>query len=149
MESVKKLKSAELVKKFKDALFLKLPLPRVNPDAISALSLVFSIVFLFSSNLYFQIIILAMVLILDGMDGLVAEKYKYRKNKKEKNKGWMVDVTVDRLSEGVISLVSFIPLFPLFILNSVLALWSYKTKRHLILPLRQILLLYLIIKIIF
>lgn len=145
MENVKKLKYVVVFRKFTDEIILKAPLPKIHPDIVSALSLIFSVFFCFSTNLIYQISILIIVLLLDWLDGLISKKYQYRKNEAEKEKGWMVDVFVDRLSEGIISIIYFMPFFFLFALNCVLSLWSYKSKKHFILPVRQVLLLYLII----
>lgn len=146
MENVKKLKYVVAFRRFTDEIILKTPLPKINPDIVSALSLILSVFFVFYNNILYQISILAIVLLLDWFDGLIAKKYQYRTNEAEKEKGWMVDVFADRLSEGIISIIYFMPFFPLFSLNCFLSLWSYKSKKHFILPVRQVLLLYLIIK---
>lgn len=150
MENVKKLKYVVAFRRFTDEIIeiiLKVPLPQIHPDVISALSLILSVFFVFYNNVLYQILILAIVLILDWLDGLVAKKYQYRKSEIEKERGWMVDVFTDRLSEGIISIIYFMPFFPLFSLNCFLSLWSYKSKKHFILPVRQVLFLYLVIKI--
>lgn len=126
-----------------------IPLPNVNPDTVSALSLVVSVIFLLNGNCIYRIVVLGIVWFLDIIDGTIAQRYQWRKNDEEKHKGWVTDVTIDRLSEGVISVAYFMPLFPLFVLNTALTLWSYKHRRHIILPLRQCLFGYLIIKYIF
>ncbi len=146
MENVKKLKYVVAFRRFTDEIILKAPLPRIHPDVISALSLILSVFFVFYNNVSYHILILVIVLLLDWLDGLVAKKYQYRKNEIEKERGWMVDVVSDRLSEGIISVIYFMPFFPLFSLNCFLSLWSYKSKKHFILPVRQILLLYLVVK---
>ncbi len=144
MENIKKLKFVSAFRKFTDSCVAFLPLPNVNPDIVSLMSLILSAVFLFFDNILVQIIILIFVLILDWMDGLIARKYNFRKNEKEEEKGWMVDVIIDRLSEGVIFILYFNPWFWLFILNSILSLVSYKIRKHLSLPLRQAFLVWLV-----
>jgi len=145
-DEIKKLKSSAFTHKIGEIIFSRLPLPKIHPDIVSVLSLAGSVVFLFSRNIYFQIITIFIVILLDAFDGIIAKRYNYRPTEDDKLAGWMVDVTIDRLSEGLIALVFFIPLFPLFILNTALTLFSYTKKIHLILPLRQGLLIYLIIK---
>lgn len=146
MDSIRKLKSSEYVRKIGENIFRIVPLPKINPDVVSALSLVISVFILFTANIYHQVLILSLVWLLDILDGAIAIKHHVRKTEEDKLKGWMVDVTADRLSEGIISLAYFIPMFPLFILNTILTLWSFKKKIHIILPLRQGLFVYLLIK---
>jgi len=146
MENVKKFKYVIGLRSLTDKLLLSLPLPKINPDIVSALSVILSIFFILYSNLTYQIIMLVLIIFLDWLDGLIAKKHQYRKNEKEKEKGWMIDVFADRLSEGIISIIYFMPFFFLFFINCILSLWSYKSKKHFILPVRAILLLYLIIK---
>lgn len=146
MENVKKAKYVVAFRHFTDEIGLKMPLPKIHPDIVSALSLFFSVFFVFFNNILYQILILIIVLLLDWFDGLIVKKYQYRKNEVEKNKGWMVDVFTDRLSEGIISIIYFMPFFFLFSLNCFLSLWSYKSKKHFILPVLHIMLVYLIIK---
>ena len=148
MDNIKKLKSSEFTRKIGEGIFKFVPLPKINPDSVSAFSLMISVLILFTNNINYQAVILTIVWLLGIIDGAIASKYQVRKTDEDKQKGWMVDVTTDRLSEGIISLVYFIPMFPLFILNTILTLWSYKKKIHVILPLRQGLLAYLLIKII-
>ena len=56
----------------------------------------------------------------------------------------MVDVSVDRISEAVISLALSRVFILLTILNMGLALLSYRYKKHAIIPLRHAILLILI-----
>ena len=120
--------------------------PKIRPDTISALFLVLSIFFVFYNNILYQILMLTIVLLLDRLDDSIAKKYQYGTNRAEKEKRWMVGAFSDRLSEGIVSIIYFMPFFFLFSLNCFLSLWSYKSKKHFILPVRQILLVYLIVK---
>jgi len=54
----------------------------------------------------------------------------------------MVDVVSDRLSEGIIFVPFFVPWFFLFSLNNILAIFSFTRKKHIILPLRHIFIIY-------
>jgi len=149
MADIKKLDSTIFMKRMSDAIFQRLPLPKIHPDIISTFSVIMSVVFLFNSDLGYQVVVLFIVFLFDTFDGAIARKYHFRKSPEEEACGWMVDVTLDRLSEGIIAIAFFIPLFPLFILNTFLVLWSYKKNFHIILPLRQVLLVYLVIKLVF
>lgn len=145
-DDIKKLKSSEFIRKIGDSIFSRLPLPRIHPDVVSAISLGLSVAFLFSANAVYQIVILFFVVLADMLDGNIAKRYHYRTTPEDEHRGWMIDVTIDRLSEGFIALAMFIPLFPIFILNTILTIISAKKKMHVILPVRQVLLVYLILK---
>jgi len=149
MADIKHLQSSIIMRRIGDAVFKYIPLPKIHPDIVSALSVLMSVAFLFRDDLGFQIIVLLVVLLLDIFDGAIAKKYQFRKSPEEEQQGWMVDVTLDRVSEGIIAIAFFVPLFPLFMLNTFLSLWSFRKKIHIILPLRQLLFLYLLIKTLF
>ncbi|MFA5070666.1 MAG: CDP-alcohol phosphatidyltransferase family protein [Patescibacteria group bacterium] len=125
-----------------DLWLLRLPWPKVNPNYISYLALPFSLIFILLWDRYklLSFFVLVFVLILDWMDGLVAKKYQTASEE-----GWLVDVTTDRLSEGVIFIHFFHPWFYLFLVNLFLTAASFKFKKFsFILPLRHLLFLYLI-----
>ena len=124
-------------------VLLRFPiLKHVNADQISGLSLIFSpIAYLLISNraIIASIFTIFLVLLLDVLDGIVA-----RAKGQTSRDGWIVDVSVDRVSEAMISL-ALSRIFILFtILNMCLALLSYHSKKHAILPLRHAILLALI-----
>jgi phosphatidylglycerophosphate synthase len=116
---------------------------RLNPNMISGLSLTFSpIVYLLISEraILASIITLFLVMLLDVLDGIVARA----KGQVSSKDGWIVDVSVDRVSEAMISL-ALSRIFILFtILNMSLALLSYHYKKHAIIPLRQAILVMMI-----
>jgi hypothetical protein len=87
-----------------------------------------------------SIIAIFLVLLLDALDGIVARA----KDQLSSKDGWMVDVSVDRISEAVICLALSRVFILLTILNMGLALLSYRYKKHAIIPLRQATLLILI-----
>ena len=131
-------KSREVI----DLWLLRLPWPKVNPNLISYLALPFSLIFILLWDKYelLSFFVLVVVLLLDWIDGLVAKKYH-----STSEAGWVVDVTTDRLSEGIIFIHFFHPWFYLFLVNILLTAASYKFKKFsLILPLRHLLFLYLI-----
>jgi phosphatidylglycerophosphate synthase len=86
-----------------------------------------------------SIFALFVVLLLDILDGAVA-----RATDQPSEDGWMVDVSVDRVSETLISL-ALSRIFILFtIINMGLVLLSCHYGKHAIIPLRQATLLLLI-----
>ena len=111
-------------------------LRRVNANMISGLGLACSpIAYLLISEraILASIIILVIIMLLDAFDGIVARA----KGEVSSEDGWMVDVSVDRISEAVISL-ALSRIFILFtILNMGLALLSCHYKKHAIIPLRH------------
>ncbi len=120
-------------------LLLRLPLPATNPDILSGLSIITSVLFVISlkySSIFAFMLIMA-TLLLDLFDGAVARKYK-----KESEEGRMIDIAADRLSEGIMFVPFFVPWFFLFTLNCFLTLFSFKKRIHVILPLRHAFLVY-------
>lgn len=146
---MKKLGSALKFRALIDPILLAFPLPRVHPDILTAISVLFSMGFLFTDKEEIHLLLLLFVLLFDWADGLVAHKYNFRKNDAEKERGWITDVASDRMSEGLIAISYFIPLFPLFIINTILSIYSFRSGRHLILPIRQLFFLYLLISLVF
>jgi phosphatidylglycerophosphate synthase len=136
------------VRKTREAIdsFLCLPLPNINPNIISGLSVLTSLFFIlalkYSSALAFIFIIIT--ILLDWFDGLIAKKYK-----KCSEEGYIVDVTSDRLSEGIIFAPFFIPWFYLFVLNNILTIFSFTKNRHIILPIRHVFLIYFLLYFVF
>jgi hypothetical protein len=85
--------------------------------------------------------VLFLVLFLDVLDGSVSRI----KGQASSEEGWIVDVSVDRMSETLISLALSRVYILLVISNIGLVFYSYKNKRHVILPLRQLLLVVLLV----
>lgn len=118
-------------------------LRQVDANMISGLSLVFTpIAYMLLSEraIAASIIAIFLILLLDALDGIVARA----KSQTSSEDGWMVDISVDRISEAVISLALSRVFILLTILNMGLALLSYRYKKHAIIPLRQAILLVLI-----
>ena len=118
-------------------------LRRVNANMISGLGLACSpIAYLLISEraILASIIILVIIMLLDAFDGIVARA----KGEVSSEDGWMVDVSVDRISEAVISLALSRIFILLTILNMGLALLSCHYKKHAIIPLRHATLVMLI-----
>lgn len=127
-----------------DRIGLALPLPNVNPNAVSGLSVITSMLtalFVYSGPpLHFLVIFfLILTIVLDWFDGLIAKKFQ-----RTTEEGYIVDVTSDRLSEGIIFSVFFFPWFFLFVINCLLTMRSFVKGRHVIIPLRHIFLIYYI-----
>lgn len=127
---------------------LRLPLLKINPNLISFISVIFSLLFLiiWQSNLPQKIPISFTCLIfgamLDWLDGLTARKYHLASEK-----GWIVDTTCDRLSEFFILLsFSFFPWFYLLLWNVLFSWISWFVKKQITFPLRLIFLVYFLIK---
>jgi phosphatidylglycerophosphate synthase len=110
---------------------------------ISGLSLVFSpVAYLLLSEraIFASIIMVFLVLLLDALDGIVA-----RAKGQTSKDGWMVDVSVDRVSEAIICLALSRVFIVLTIINMGLALLSCHYKKHAIIPLRQATLVILVV----
>jgi phosphatidylglycerophosphate synthase len=125
-----------------DRIGLALPLPNVNPNVVSGLSIVTSMLFVVSFPFFSfaAVVFLFMTILLDWFDGLIAKKFR-----RMSEEGYIVDVTSDRLSEGIIFSAVFFPWFFLFVLNCLLTIRSVAKKRHIVLPLRHLFLIYLIL----
>jgi phosphatidylglycerophosphate synthase len=118
-------------------------LRQVDANMISGLSLAFTpIAYLLLSEraIIASIITIFLVLLLDALDGIVARA----KGQTSSKDGWMVDVSVDRISEAIISLALSRVFILLTIINMGLALLSCYYEKHAIIPLRQVTLLILI-----
>jgi hypothetical protein len=118
-------------------------LKQVDANMISGLGLAFTpIAYLLLSEraILASIITIFFVLLLDVLDGIVART----KGQTSSREGWMVDVSVDRISEAIICLALSRVFILLTIINMGLALLSCHYKKHAIMPLRQVTLLILI-----
>lgn len=118
-------------------------LRQVDANMISGLSLACSpIAYLLLSEraIVASIIAIFLVLLLDALDGIVARA----KGQTSSKDGWMVDVSVDRISEAIICLALSRVFILLSIINMGLALLSCHYEKHAIIPLRQTTLLTLI-----
>lgn len=126
-----------------DKLGFLLPLPKINPNIVSGLSVLCSFVFLFlfKTHAVFAMVLLIVILLLDWFDGLIAKKYRL-----ESEEGYICDVAADRFSEGIIFVPFFNPWFFLFVFNNLLSLYSYKYKTHVSLPLRHVFVIYFLVR---
>ncbi len=136
-----KLTCVKKIREMTDRVFLKMPLPKINPNTVSGISVLTSLIFVLvlKYSLVLSIILLAATILLDWLDGLIAKKHNLCSEE-----GCMADIASDRLSEGIIFIPFFMPWFYLFALNNILAYLSFARRRHIILPLRHVFLLYLL-----
>ena len=141
-----RFKTPVIIKKIIDAFLARSKLiRRLDSDMISGSSLVCSlIVYLLISRrmLIGSLFALLFVLFLDALDGAVARA----KADDLSIKNWIVDVSADRISEALISIALSRFYIFLAIFNTGLTMYSYKFKRHIIIPLRHFLFFILLIR---
>lgn len=123
-----------------------LVLPIRDPNVYQILSLILSIVYVGAVTVTVQIILVVMILISDWMDGAAARKYS-----KPSREGWMIDVAVDRISEGFIFLSHLFTFwgnifFLLYLVNIGLSIRSVRTGTHFLLALRFMWLIFLAVQ---
>lgn len=114
----------------------KFSLPEINPSWFQMVGLFMSVYYLFLVSIPWKIAFISIILFLDWLDGAAA-----RQQKKASMEGWMIDVAVDRFSEGFIFFAEIgtqigMLFFILWIVNVVLSLYSVKTGKHIMLALR-------------
>lgn len=120
-------------------------IPWVNPSWYQLVGLFLSVFILFVQSDAIASLIVATVLLLDWFDGMSARVLGL-----VSRKGWMLDVTVDRVSE----MFMFVPFllsgewwwFFAGVVNILLSHYSVVTGKHRILPLRFFYLVFLIVR---
>lgn len=137
-----------------DQWMFSVPMPRINPDALSVLTVLLAICFVVAMALGWEgvaILLLAGQLFMDGLDGAVARKQGWRITEAERRHGQKIDFFCDRLCEGIMfSWPAFmVPWFALCIINSILAYASFQQQRALVQPLRFVFLLVLLLQFVF
>lgn len=122
-----------------------LVLPIRNPSFYQVVAIFLSILLMFLGYKPVVVVLVFLILLSDWFDGAVA-----RSQGVASLKGWMIDVVVDRISEGFM----FIPLLDTFVgklfffsylVNIGFSFYSVKTGKHILLPLRFVYLVYLIV----
>ena len=134
-----------------DNFLIKLPWPKINPNYISLSTIIttlVSVAFFLKGQIWLFCIFLLVTLLLDIVDGTIARKYQLNNLK-----GWIFDKVTDRVSETILFLLIW-PIGLIFVaLNIVTMILSYKGKYSfwfiLISPLRVVLLVVYIIKLVF
>jgi phosphatidylglycerophosphate synthase len=117
-----------------------IPVPDVNPSWWSLLGLVGSVACLYAASPGVKLALVFGVLLTDWWDGATARRHGGELAGRE---GYIVDVVIDRFSEGFIFLADVghpvgRVFFVLFIFNTVSTIWGAKTGKHRILPLRAV-----------
>jgi phosphatidylglycerophosphate synthase len=137
------MKAVQRFRMVTDYWLLKLPLPNINPNLVSALSVATSVLFLISLkySLALGILMVFVTLMLDWVDGLIAKKHG-----RTSNQGYVIDIVCDRYSEAIMFIPFFWPWFYLFALNTLLTYYSFMRNKHIILPLRHVFLVVLVIQ---
>lgn len=133
--------SREMLEKYENSLIF----PVKDPNFYQILSVFLSAVFLFKPQPILAICLITIILISDWLDGAVARRYKLTSKE-----GWLIDVVVDRISEGlmfVAYLGTFIGnlFFGLYLLNFIGAIYSIKSGKQRLIALRFLYLIYLIV----
>ena len=111
-------------------------IPKINPSVYQVVALFLSFLFLSLDGKVSKVVLLLIILLMDWWDGATARRYGLANEM-----GYMIDVVVDRLSEMII----FFPVFggvtatvwfTLALLNILFSFVSYRTGRHVAMPLR-------------
>jgi phosphatidylglycerophosphate synthase len=121
-----------------------LVLPDVNPSLYSAAGVGLGVVYLFAATPVMKIALIALMLAADWLDGATARRYD-----RCSRAGYLTDVLADRSSEGFIfASEAATPMgrffFILWLANIALSLYSVRSGRHTILPLRAAFLVVLV-----
>lgn len=111
-------------------------LPDINPAYYHVLAMLLSVLFLCAQTPLQKVFIVGVVLLTDWLDGATARRYK-----QVRRTGYIIDVVIDRASEAFIfsaevGTVLGQGFFLLWMINSVLTLYSVYSNKHLSLPLR-------------
>lgn len=136
----RRVELAGKIRKLYDHWLIRLPWPNIDPTAVSLLSVMAALGFVyFHMHDYYWIAVIMLILnmLFDVIDGVIARKY-FRTSRK----GWIIDTLTDRMSELIIVSVFFTPWFYFWIVNVVLSFRSYVTNKSFILYLRVFFLIY-------
>ncbi|WP_420126546.1 hypothetical protein [Longimicrobium sp.] len=115
-----------------------IPVPNISPSWWSLLGLLGSVACLYVASPAARFWLVLGVLLTDWWDGATARKHGGALSGRE---GYIVDVVIDRFSEGFIFLadsgsVAGRIFFVLFVFNTISSIWGAKTGKHRLLPLR-------------
>lgn len=131
---------------FLSSIEFRLPLPNLEPNFYSFLGIFFSALILFTKDNWHKLILLALILMFDWLDGTTARRFN-----KANRSGYIIDLISDRISEVFIILTTIgISLgqifFFLWILNLIFSYSSLKSNKHVSIPLRCVLAIYFLIE---
>ncbi len=142
----KKMGWVDSFRRITDKHLLNIPWPNINPTVISMLSVAAAILFVLLNGQDYTrtgFCLLLLNLIFDWLDGLIA-----RRHQRESRRGWITDSLADRASELVIFGIVGQPWFSLFIINTLMVFYSVRFNKTLIIPARQIFIIFYLIKMI-
>lgn len=130
-------------RKWLDRFTIYIPLPNINPDIVSVLSIfTMATAFMYPINDWWIFLFVFISMILDWFDGVIARKFN-----RVSRRGYWVDMICDRIGEIILAIYSPLLWLPLFLLNLLLTFINIKTKVHFVLPIRVTFLIFLIFKI--
>lgn len=113
------------------------PWPNIHPNIVSGSEVVVAILFVIAlldptpARAWIAFGLLLLGNILDAADGSIARKYGY-----DMNKGWIVDVVVDRVTEFISFLLFPWYLMLIWVLNLIYSIVGYIKGYHSMLALR-------------
>ena len=128
------------------ALERQIVLPKINPAYYHLLAILLSVLFLYAQTSWQKLALLAMILLLDWLDGATARRYA-----EAHRAGYVTDVVTDRVSEAFLFTAEAGTrlgqlFFLLWLFNSALAFYSVRSNRHTSLPLRIVYLILLAVQ---
>lgn len=122
-----------------------LSLPKISPSYYDVVGILFSLLFFVVHTNWLRILIISLILLTDWLDGATA-----RQCGTCSIEGYIMDVIIDRASEGLIfvaasdtTLGKFF--FLLWLVNLICAFYSLRSNRHVSLPLRFLFMICLVI----
>lgn len=142
----KKLKLIALFRKKMDAITDRVPWPNIHPNYISGSEIILALIFVLSFDehnsvkMWIALGVLILGNIFDAVDGSIARKYHY-----DLEKGWIVDVVVDRITELIIFILFPWPWLAIWFANLLYTIIGYRYGYHTMLALRIPFLIYFVI----
>lgn len=136
----------KIYRKFLDKIEERIFLPFKNPNVYQVSSILLSSLFLLNPQIVYAMSLLFVILVLNTLE--ISAAQRFNKNNKQ---NWMIDITCDRLSEGLI----FAPIldtiagkvfFAFYLVNIVTSLYSIRYRIQTTFSLRLFYLIFLIIK---
>jgi phosphatidylglycerophosphate synthase len=118
-------------------------LPNISPSYYDIAGIALSLLIFITHPIWLQMLLIALILLTDWLDGATA-----RQHSTCSVEGYMMDVVIDRASEGLI-FMAFCKtwlgqaFFILWLLNLALAFYSLRVSKHISLPLRFVFILFL------
>ncbi len=125
---------ADIYRKILGRFGSKLWLPVKNPDFYRGASLLLSLSYLFTQQTSQKIIVLFFILLTDWLDGVAAKKANLVSKKR-----WLKGVSIDRISEMIVSITDFNSIYgqiflAIAMINVILSFYSLRNGKHILLP---------------